>query len=265
MPTSPIIKTLPQPLVAPEIIWESADYLVIDKPAGLAVHGGGNIKEPTLADWLIKKYPKIKKVGDDPARPGIVHRLDKDVSGLMVVAKSQASFESLKNQFKTREINKEYLALAHGKISVDDGEIDFPIKRASAGYKMAALPHQVNDLLSRRHPKDRDRGNIDGIFQAKEALTEFKVIKRFVNYTLVRVKIKTGRTHQIRVHFCALSHPLVGDNLYGTKKTKAVNKKLNIGRVFLMASRLMFIDLAGDKKEFSLELPASLISYLPKN
>ena len=251
--------------VAPNIIWESADYLVIDKPAGLAVHGGGNIKEPTLADWLIKKYPKIKKVGDDPSRPGIVHRLDKDVSGLMVVAKSQASFENLKDQFKTREINKEYLALVHGRIDTEEGEINFPIKRASAGYKMAALPLQAERLLSRRHPKDRDRGNIDGIFQAKEALTEYNVIKKFVNYTLVRVKIKTGRTHQIRVHFCAINHPLAGDNLYGTKKTKAANKKLNLGRVFLVAIRLSFLDLKGEKQEFTLEMPASLTPFLPKN
>lgn len=265
MPTGKMTKDKNQPIAGPTIIWESNDYLVIDKPAGLAVHGGGNITEPTLADWLIKKYPKIKKVGDDPSRPGIVHRLDKDVSGLMVIAKSQASFESLKSQFKTREINKEYFALAHGRIETDEGEIDFPIKRASAGYKMAALPHQADRLLSRRHPKDRDRGNIDGIFQAKEALTEFKVIKRFINYTLVRVKIKTGRTHQIRVHFCALSHPLVGDNLYGTKKTKIINKKLNLGRVFLMASRLSFLDLGGEEKEFSLELPEELKAFLPRN
>jgi 23S rRNA pseudouridine1911/1915/1917 synthase len=253
------------PTAAPEIIWESNDYLVIDKPAGLAVHGGGNIKELTLVDWLVKKYPKIKKVGDDSSRPGIVHRLDKDVSGLMVIAKSQASFESLKNQFKIREINKEYIALVHGRLDSDEGEINFPIKRASAGYKMAALPLQAADLLSRRHPKDRDRGNIDGVFQAKEALTEFKVIKRFVNYTLVNVKIKTGRTHQIRVHFCAIGHPLVGDDLYGTKKTKSINKKLSLGRVFLMSSRLLFVDLKGEAKEFFRELPADLVAHLPRN
>jgi len=249
----------------PTIVWESKDCLVIDKPAGLAVHGGGNIKGPTLTDWLIKKYPTIKTVGDDPARPGIVHRLDKDVSGLMVVAKNQKSFDNLKKQFQVREINKEYIALVHGKIEMNEGEINFPIKRSSSGYKMAAMPLNATDLLSRRHPKDRDRGNIDGLFQAKEAATEFKVIQRFVNYTLVQVKIKTGRTHQIRVHFCAISHPLVGDDLYGTKKTKTINKKLNLGRVFLMATKLSFTDLAGETQKFDLPLSAELSAQLPKN
>lgn len=249
--------------LAPKIIVETNDYLVINKPAGLAVHGGGNLKEPTLADWLIVYYPKIKKVGDDLARPGLVHRLDKDVSGLMVIAKNQKTFLYLKDQFKNREVNKEYLALVHGKIAPDEGIINFPITRSQSGYKMAALPTKTEELLSRRHPRGRDQGNIDSWFKARQALTEFTVLKRFVNYTLLRINIKTGRTHQIRVHFFALGYPLVGDDLYTTKKTKAKNKKLNLGRVFLVADNLTFRDLEGKIQNFKIDLPAELTDALP--
>jgi len=246
----------------PEIIFENDDYLVINKPAGLAVHGGGNIKDKTLADFLIERYPKIKTVGDDPIRPGIVHRLDKEVSGLMVIAKNNETFLHLKNQFKNRDINKEYTALVHGKTNNDFGLINFPIKRSSAGYKMAALPLNTVDLLSRRQPKERDRGNLDGLFKAREASTEYTVLKRFVNYTLLQVKIITGRTHQIRVHFFALGHPLVGDNLYFNKKSKIQNKKVNLGRIFLVANKLSFKDKDNKIQEFSVELPIVLINFL---
>jgi len=250
-------------ILDPKIIAETSDYLVIDKPAGLAVHGGGNLKGPTLADWLINRYPKIKKVGDDPTRPGLVHRLDKDVSGLMVIAKNQKTFLHFKNQFKNREVNKEYIALVHGKIAPDEGIIDFPITRSQSGYKMAALPAKTEDLLSRRHPRGRDQGNIDSWFKSRQALTEFIVLKRFVNYTLLRVNIKTGRTHQIRVHFFALGHPLAGDDLYMTKKTKTKNKKLNLGRVFLVADSLTFHDLKGEIQSFKINLPTGLTDALP--
>jgi 23S rRNA pseudouridine1911/1915/1917 synthase len=249
----------------PEIISETDDYLVINKPAGLAVHGGGNLTEPTLADWLINYYPKIKKVGDDSVRPGIVHRLDKEVSGLMVIAKNQKSFTALKEQFKSREIVKEYLALVYGQVANDEGLIDFPIKRSQTGHKMAALPLKAEKLLTRRHPQGRDQGNINGWFKARSAQTEFQILKKFVNYTLLRVKIKTGRTHQIRVHFFAYGHPLVGDNLYVTPKTKIKNKKLNLGRIFLMAEHLSFRDLNGQEQDFKIELPSELAAALPRN
>lgn len=246
----------------PEIIFENEDYLVINKPAGLAVHGGGNIKDETLADLLLERYPSINNVGDDPIRPGIVHRLDKEVSGLMVIAKNQETFLLLKNQFKDRDINKEYVALVHGKTANDFGEINFPIKRASAGYKMAAMPLHTEDLLSRRNPKDRDQGNLDGLFKSREAITQYTVIKHFVNYTLLQVKIKTGRTHQIRVHFFALGHPLVGDNLYFNKKSKIQNKKLNLGRIFLVANKLSFKDKLKEEQSFSIDLPQALSDFL---
>lgn len=245
-----------------KIIFENDDYLVIDKPAGLAVHGGGSIKEKTLADWLVEKYPEINSVGEDPARPGIVHRLDKEVSGLMVVAKNNSSFKHLKEQFKDRDINKEYIALVHGQLVNDFGTINFPIKRAKDGYKMAAMPLNTFDLLSRKHPTSRDQGNLDGIFKAREAITEYSVIKKFVNYTLLNVKILTGRTHQIRVHFFALGHPLVGDNLYYNKKSKVQNKKIGLDRIFLFAKALSFKDRKGEVRHFELEIPQELFLLL---
>jgi 23S rRNA pseudouridine1911/1915/1917 synthase len=249
----------------PAIIAETPDYLVINKPAGLAVHGGGNLKEPTLADWLLARYPKIKTVGDDPSRPGLVHRLDKEVSGLMVIAKTNQSFLGLKNQFKDREVNKEYVALVYGRIMAEGGQIDFPITRSQSGYKMAALPAQTTDLLTRRHPSGRDQGNLTSWFKSRQALTEFTVLQRFVNYTLLRVKIKTGRTHQIRVHLFAYGHPLVGDPLYYTKKTKIRNQKLKLGRVWLVADHLKFRDLDGRTQNFTIDLPAELTAALPRH
>ncbi|MCX6794725.1 MAG: RNA pseudouridine synthase [Candidatus Falkowbacteria bacterium] len=258
-------KTVLAPELVPEIIAATPEYLVINKPAGLAAHAGGNLTEPTLADWLIANYKKIKDVGDDPIRPGLVHRLDKEVSGLMVIAKTQASFDNLKNQFKEREINKEYVALVHGRVTKDFGAINFPITRSQEGYKMAALPSGSEDLLSRRHPKGRDQGNITSWLKSRAALTEFEVLKRFVNYTLLKISLKTGRTHQIRVHFFAYGYPLVGDNLYCTKKTELKNKKLNLGRVFLVADHLSFRDLKGVTQDFRIGLPKELQAALPRN
>lgn len=248
----------------PPIVFEDENYLVVNKPAGLIVHGAPGISEETLADLLMAKYSEIIKVGDDPIRPGIVHRLDKEVSGLMVIAKTQEAFASLKKQFQKRDINKQYLALAHGKILQDEGEINFPIKRAKDGHRMAAMPASSIKLTERKNPKNRDEGTIAGLAKSREAITTFKVLKRFVNYTYLEVKIKTGRTHQIRVHLFAYGHPLAGDDLYATKKTKVKNTKINLGRVFLMANHLSFKDLNGEKKDFVLPLAADLEKQLPR-
>ena len=250
-------------LISPEIIATHNDYLVINKPAGLAVHGGGNLREKTLADWLLANYPELSTVGEDSARPGIVHRLDKEVSGLMVVAKNNNSFFSLKDQFKQRSVIKEYLALVHGRIENDQGVINFSIVRSRDGYRMAALPAGTENLLSRHQPRQRDQGNIDAWFKARPAETEFSVLTRFINYTLLRVQIKTGRTHQIRVHFFALGHPLVGDQLYGSKTFQAKNQKINLGRIWLLADRLSFSDLKGGRQSFSLPIPSDLLFFHP--
>lgn len=217
-----------------EIIQETEEYAIINKPAGVIVHGAPHITGPTLADQVVRQWPKLANVGEYRIRPGIVHRLDRDVSGLMVIAKTQPMFEALKKQFKNRDVNKEYAALVYGKTLSDAGRIDFPIDRSAAGYKMAARPQNQ---------------------AGKKAVTTYKTLRRFINYTLLKVKIVTGRTHQIRAHLAAIDHPIVGDGLYGTKKAKDMNLKIGTNRIFLSAVRLSFKDLDGSKKEFKINLP----------
>ena len=196
---------------------------------------------------MLKKYPQIEKIGEDKFRPGIVHRLDKEASGLMVIAKTQASFDNLKLQFQNKQIFKEYTALVYGQVEKNYDKITFPIKRAEAGYKMAAVP------------KNFSENNDDN---TKDAITEFDIKKRFINFTLLNVRIKTGRTHQIRVHMHSYGHPIVGDPLYHTKKTKELNNKINLDRIFLVATRLSFKDLDGQKQNFKIDIPAELKKVL---
>ena len=172
-----------------------------------------------------------------------MHRLDKDASGLLVVAKTNATFDHLKQQFKTHQIKKSYAALVYGNIERDIGEINFPISRSAQGYKMAAH--------SRAHG-------------GRTAVTEFTVKQHFINYSLLEVKIGTGRTHQIRVHLAAYDHPLVGDNLYGTRRTKELNKKLGLNRIWLHAQELGFYNLQGEWQEFKSEAPKELREILKK-
>ncbi len=242
-----------------EIIEDNQDYLIVNKPSGVIVHPGAGIKEKTLIEFLIEKYPELKDVGEDPQRPAIVHRLDKDVNGLMIIAKNNESFEYFKNQFKSRKIKKKYIALAYGQIKKEQGLIDFPIKRASSGHKMAAIPRGA---VEREKNSARHQGNIKALENSRDAITKFKVLKSLINFTLLEVEIKTGRTHQIRVHFSAYGHPLLGDQLYGNKTSKQKNKKIKFDRVFLMAKELKFTDRQGEKKVFKLELSDDLREIL---
>lgn len=222
-----------------DVIYEDDDFLVINKPAGLTVHPpNANYPEETLVDLLLKKYPDLKNVGENKLRPGIIHRLDKEVSGLLVVAKNQMAFEHLKNQFQNRTVNKEYLALVHGCLSRPQGVIDLPIDySADSHLKMAARP--------------KSQGG-------REALTEYEVLEEIKNYSLLKVKIKTGRTHQIRVHLNAIGHPVVGDIVYHPAKMKAKD----LGRLFLHASHLSFNGLNGQEMASHSDLPAELKNFL---
>lgn len=226
------------------IVADTADYMIINKPVGILTHPTMAKEKNTLVDFVIKKYPRIKKIGDDPIRPGIVHRLDKEASGLIVVAKTQKMFDHLKEQFKNRTIEKEYNALVHGRVAREWGEILFPIARSENAERMAALPPGAI--------------NTPG---AKEAKTEFWIEKQFTNFTLLRIKIHTGRMHQIRVHLFAYNHPLVGDPLYFHKKQKRTwDEKL--GRLFLHSAKLGFTDLQDKKQIFELPLPKELADFL---
>lgn len=230
-----------------EKIYENSEYLVINKPAGLLTHGAAHIKEPTLADQLLARYPDLTGVGEGADRPGMMHRLDKLVSGLLIIAKTKESYTDLKAQFQARTVEKNYTALVYGRVDRDEGEINFSIRRSSQGFKMAALPLTV-----------KGEKNESG----RMAVTEFTVIRRFINYTLLDVSIKTGRTHQIRVHLAAYGYPIAGDDLYGTKKTRLKNKKFGLERIFLHAGRLVFRDLSGEKKEFRADLPEDFKDFL---
>ncbi len=256
-----------------KIIAETPDYFVVEKPTGMLTHSTTRNEADSLAYILAKKYPELNKVGDysprPPSskeggnrypplikrgmkgesrnhRPGIVHRLDKEASGLLAVARTQAMFENLKSQFQNRTVDKEYLALAHGVISRDEDKLSFRIGRSDTADKMAAMPETEKGLFS-------DEG--------KDAATEFEVEKRFINFTLCRVKIKTGRMHQIRAHFLAYNHPLCGDPLYNQRKRpNKTDKKL--GRLFLHSAKLGFTDLKGEYKEFESPLPQELVNFM---
>jgi 23S rRNA pseudouridine1911/1915/1917 synthase len=231
----------------PKIVAKTDDYIVVEKPTGLLTHPTMADEKNSLSGWLVKKFPEIKKVGDDPElRPGIVHRLDKEASGLLVVARTQKMFDHLKEQFKNRTIEKEYYALVHDQVARDWEILNFPIARSETSERMAARPIRADEII--------EEGE-------KEAKTEFMVEKRFVNFTLLRVTLHTGRMHQIRVHFLAYNHPLVGDPLYIQKKRKrAWDDKL--GRLFLHSTKLSFTDLNGEKQSFESPMPPELNKFL---
>jgi 23S rRNA pseudouridine1911/1915/1917 synthase len=224
-----------------DVLYEDSDVLVVDKPSGLLVHptaAGG--AAPTLVDFLLEHCPAIKSVGEDPLRPGLVHRLDREVSGVLIVAKTPAAFTELKKQFHDRSVAKEYLALVYGHLPKDHGTIDLPIARSAASGRMVARP----------------------VSQAgKESRTEYEVEARFKNATYVRVSPKTGRTNQIRVHFFAIDHPLVGDRLYAKKRMPHIHA-IDLKRIFLHAHQLTVTLLNGEKRTFTAPLPAPLIELL---
>lgn len=228
----------PDPNVAFAVLDERADFLVVEKPANLVVHPALGVSEPTLADGLIAKYPELTDVGEDSLRPGIVHRLDRDVSGLMVIARTQAMFTELKRQFQDRCVEKQYTALVHGVIEEDHGTIDTPIGRSQT---------KTGKMAAHTQTREGDR----------EAKTDYTVLKRFTNHTLLLVDIHTGRSHQIRVHLHSIEHPVVGDTLYTNRRVK--NKDL--GRIFLHASRLSFDGLNKEHYTYESPLPKELQTF----
>lgn len=237
-------KISPPPLA---IIAETPDYLVIDKPTGLLVHPTAKHAEGTLVDALVKHYPSIRTIGENKNRPGIVHRLDREASGVMVIAKTQAMFEHLKTQWKLHEVHKEYNALVSGKLLKQVGSISFSIARSRRGGRMAARPES---------------------HAGRSARTNFEVIEMFPTATLVRVMPETGRTHQIRAHFHALGHSLVGDPLYRTKiqrkkdRDSKKSKSAEAPRLMLHATKLSFTDLAGKPQTFSSPPPVAFTDYI---
>lgn len=233
-----------------QVIEETPEYIVINKPAGLLVHPTMKGEQVTLANWLVTTYPEVKHVGEHADRPGIVHRLDKEASGLLVVAKTNAMFTDLKSQFQHRTVEKIYTVLVHGQMSKDHDTIDFLIDRGKDG-RMVSRP-KISGTSLKHIEKEQD---------GKEAITEFTVKNEFINYSLLEVKIHTGRTHQIRVHMYAYGHPVVGDKLYKNKKLLA-NRDRELQRLFLHATTLSFVDASGNTKQYTAPLPQELGKFL---
>jgi len=210
------------------VLYEDEAVCVIDKPVGLVVHPGAGHREHTLVHALLHRVPSLSHLSKD--RPGIVHRLDKETSGVMVIAKTNAAHMHLAQQFKDHTIERRYVALVDGDVAFDEGVIDVPI---------------------RRHTTDRKRMAVGYGEDAREAHTVYKVMKRFTTFTAVELFPQTGRTHQLRVHLAHLGHPVLGDPVYGRKK--------NFSRLALHAQDLGFTHpVTGEMRRFSSPLPPEM-------
>ncbi|MER2600186.1 MAG: RluA family pseudouridine synthase [Caldilineales bacterium] len=228
-----------------EILYEDADLLVVNKPAGMVVHPAPGHTSGTLVNALLGRDPALAGVGG-PARAGIVHRLDRETSGLILVARTPAAFSHLQRQFKTRRVEKTYLALVEGVLDVTEGKIDAPIARDPAmRQRMAVL--------------SPNRGG-------KRALSGFRVLRTYLSpfsqqrfeFSLLEVDLFTGRTHQIRVHMTFIKHPVVGDRIYGRRR-----QRIPSPRQFLHAHRLVFTHpRSGERIELACPLPADLQAVL---
>jgi 23S rRNA pseudouridine1911/1915/1917 synthase len=244
VPPPPELTLKPQDIRL-DIIYEDNDVIVVNKPRGLVTHPAPGHSSGTLVNALLAHCDHLASLGA-PLRPGIVHRLDKDTSGLIVAAKTDAAYRSLVKQLKDRTVEKTYVALVHGVIKQDAGVIEAAIGR-----------HPVNRQKMAVLQGTGDRGSGTG---AREALTTFKVLQRFKEYTLVEVKIKTGRTHQIRVHMSHLGFPLVGDPAYGGQKDE-----FGVKGQLLHAGKLAFVHPAtGKRVEFEAGLPKAMAEVLER-
>lgn len=231
------VNLLPEPIPL-DIIYEDADLLVINKPAGLVVHPAAGHKSGTLVNALLYHCPDLSGIGGY-LRPGIVHRLDKDTSGLMLVSKSELAHRELTAQLKARKIKRRYLALVHGEVREERGVIDAPIGRDPGDRKKFTV-------LPKNHPN------------AREARTHYRVLERFPGYTLLEVELETGRTHQIRVHMAYAGYPVAGDPAYGPRRNP-----LNLPGQALHAYRITFTHpRSGEVLDFSVSPPAAFSQAL---
>lgn len=224
----------------PEILFEDPHILAVNKPSGLVVHSDGKTEEPTLADWALRTYPALLGVGEPLVlidgrvidRPGIVHRLDRETSGVILLAKDQETFLWLKHEFQNRKITKIYNAFVYGPIKLEQGVIDRPIGKSRGDFRRwSAQPGARGEL--------------------REALTEYTVLLGTPKYCFVEVRPKTGRTHQIRVHFKAIHHPVLCDTLYAPNNPRA----LGLQRLALHARALEVALPSGGSLKVEAPLP----------
>jgi len=222
----------------PAVLFESEDFIILNKPPGLSVHPGERKNEYTLAQWLAEKYPDVRGVGEDPARPGIVHRLDRDTSGVLIAARNQRTFLFFKEAFAGHRIEKHYKALVHGNIINSEGVICAPLIREEGKTKIA---HKGTVRLVRN------------------AETRYMVVERFGDFTLLKVIPLSGRTHQIRIHLASLGHPVVGDKKYRFKRLAALPC---VKRHMLHAESMSFEMPAGHLYSFEAPIPEDFIEAL---
>ena len=246
LPEPPPVELKPEAIPL-RVVYEDDDLIVIDKPAGLVVHPGAGIASGTLANALVHHFNELSgKAG--LTRPGIVHRIDKETSGLLVVAKNDNAHENLSNQFHDRQVFKNYVALVYGRVPKDRGEIEARIGRSRNNRtRMAVLKGGAG----------------------RTAHTIFEVTERFNGFTLLNIQIKTGRTHQIRVHLSHIGHPVVGDSAYGGGRENSTRDPLiklrvaELGRHFLHSAQLGFNHpRTGARLEFRSTLPTELLGLL---
>ena len=229
---------VPEPS-ALQILYEDEHVLVLDKPAGLVVHPGAGHARGTLAAALLAHAPGIAGVGG-PRRPGIVHRLDKNTSGLLVVAKTKTAYDALVAELGRRDVTRRYLAIVHGRVSAAAGVVDKPIGR---------------------HPHDRVKMAVRPAGQGKRAVTRYRVLERLAGFTLLEASLETGRTHQIRVHMASLGHPVVGDDVYGGRRRAPLPVPMD-GYALHAAALAFTHPVTGRRMEFASPLPARMERFL---
>jgi len=235
------------PKVEIRILFENESFLFINKPSGLSVHQDGINEEYTLSEWILEKYPALEGIGEDMIsekgvsikRPGIVHRLDKETSGVLLIVKTKDAFNFTKKAFQERVIEKVYCGIVHGNVKKDEGEISLPIGRSTQDPRKRAA---------------KKKGKV------KDALTRYKVLERFQELSYLEIYPKTGRTHQIRVHLNSIGHPVLCDSLYA-ERLKCPEE---FGRLALHASSLGITIPNGEKLLVEAPIPPLFTDFLEK-
>ncbi len=248
-----------------DVLYEDADIVAVNKPAGLVVHSDGKTAEPNLSDWVLEKYPEAKNVGEPTKistgemilRPGIVHRLDRETSGVILIAKTEKGFQCLKKQFQDHEIKKTYEAFVFGEMPARVGGVKYLNEKTAKENSRGIIDRPIGRSSSDFRKWSAQRGARG---EMREAVTEYEIKTRAKGYSLVEVFPKTGRTHQIRVHFKAINYPLVADKLYAPGKENT----LGFERLALHSRQIEFKNTKGKNISVVAPYPADFKKGIAK-